>query len=117
MLLEIRDVTVEFSSMQDKITALSHISFSIDRGEIVGVVGESGSGKSVTALTILGLLDKNAKVASGQILYQGENVLTFDKKRRQADWHGISRADDCAAPDDEGRKSVGRGNQPSSPYP
>ncbi|MFM1653502.1 ABC transporter ATP-binding protein [Brevibacillus sp. B_LB10_24] len=84
MLLEIRDVTVEFSSMQDKITALNHISFSIDKGEIVGVVGESGSGKSVTALTILGLLDKNAKVASGQILYRGENILTFDKKRRQA---------------------------------
>lgn len=84
MLLEIKELTVEFTSMQDKIKALKNVSISINQGEIVGIVGESGSGKSVTALTILGLLEKNASIPAGSITYKGRNILTLDKKELQA---------------------------------
>jgi oligopeptide/dipeptide ABC transporter ATP-binding protein len=83
MLLEVNNLSVEFSSMQSTIKALNNVSFSIDKGEIVGIVGESGSGKSVTALTILGLLEKNATVISGSILFKGQDVLKLGKKERQ----------------------------------
>ncbi|GED51913.1 MULTISPECIES: ABC transporter ATP-binding protein [Brevibacillus] len=84
MLLTIKDLSVEFSSMQQTVKALNHVSFSIDQGEIVGIVGESGSGKSVTALTILGLLDNNATIKNGEILYKGRNVLQLHKKEQQS---------------------------------
>lgn len=84
MLLEIKNLTVAFSSLQDRIVALQNVSFSIQNGEIVGIVGESGSGKSVTALSILGLLEKNATIVSGTILYKGRNLLSLDKKGLQS---------------------------------
>ncbi|WP_206529760.1 ABC transporter ATP-binding protein [Brevibacillus sp. SYP-B805] len=84
MLLQITDLSVEFTTMQDRIEALHHVSLSIDEGEIVGIVGESGSGKSVTALSILGLLEKNAVIKSGRILYRGTDILRLDKKELQA---------------------------------
>lgn len=84
MLLEIKNLTVEFSSMQNRVKALQNVSFSIDGGEIVGVVGESGSGKSVTALTVLGLLEKNATITAGSISYKGRDILTLNKKELQA---------------------------------
>lgn len=84
MLLEIKDLSVQFTSMQSKVKALQNVSLSIDNGEIVGIVGESGSGKSVTALSILGLLDKNATVANGSITYKGQDILKLGKKEQEA---------------------------------
>ena len=83
MLLEVKDLSVEFSGLRGTVEALKKVSFSLKKGEILGVVGESGSGKSVTALSILGLLEKNAKVTSGEILYAGQNLLSLDKKEKQ----------------------------------
>ncbi|MBO8163634.1 MAG: ABC transporter ATP-binding protein [Brevibacillus sp.] len=84
MLLEISDLSVEFRLLQDKVKALHQVSLSIDRGEIVGVVGESGSGKSVTALSVLGLLDKNATITGGAIRFKGTDVLRLSPRERQA---------------------------------
>lgn len=84
MLLEIKELTVEFSSLQDKVTAIQNVSLSIDKGEIVGIVGESGSGKSVTALTILGLLEKNASIPAGSIEYKGRNILSLGMQELQS---------------------------------
>lgn len=84
MLLEIHNLSVEFESMQDRVKALQAVSFSIDEGEIVGIVGESGSGKSVTALSILGLLEKNAHISTGSISYKGKNLLSLSKKEWQS---------------------------------
>jgi oligopeptide/dipeptide ABC transporter ATP-binding protein len=84
MLIEIKDLSVEFHGIRGKMKALQHVSFSVNQGEIVGIVGESGSGKSVTALSILGLLEKNAAITSGEIIYAGRNLLTLNKKDTQA---------------------------------
>ncbi|GAA4722122.1 ABC transporter ATP-binding protein [Brevibacillus fulvus] len=83
MLLEIKELSVEFQSIQGKLQALKNVSFSMDEGEIIGVVGESGSGKSVTALSILGLLEKNAKITQGSVFYKGKDVLRLGRKEQQ----------------------------------
>ena len=67
--LEVRDLTVEFGSRR----VVDRISFSIDAGERMALVGESGSGKTVTALSLLRLIE--AARLSGEILFEGLNVL------------------------------------------
>jgi oligopeptide/dipeptide ABC transporter ATP-binding protein len=75
-LLEIKDLTVEFKTDAGLVRAVDQVSFSIDRGESVGVVGESGCGKSVTALSIMRLLPKPAgNIAAGQILFDGHDLV------------------------------------------
>ena len=62
--------------MDGTVKAVDGVDFSIPRGKTLGVVGESGCGKSVTALTVMGLLDiPPAEVASGQILFEGKDLL------------------------------------------
>jgi peptide/nickel transport system ATP-binding protein len=86
-LLSINNLSIEFISESGTTTALKDISFHVNRGEILAVVGESGSGKSVTALSILQLLAKTARV-SGEILFSTDgrdevNLLTQTKKDLQ----------------------------------
>lgn len=57
---------------------VSDVSFSLDRGEVLGIVGESGSGKSQTAFSILGLLPSNAVIAGGSIYFSGENLVSAE---------------------------------------
>lgn len=80
-LLEVKDLSVHFPSEKSVVKAVNHIDFSLKQGETLGIVGESGSGKSVTALSIMQLLQSPAKIASGEILYKGENLL--QKSRRE----------------------------------
>ncbi|NLR82989.1 ABC transporter ATP-binding protein [Chitinophaga eiseniae] len=68
--VEIQDLSVTFRSGETTTKAVNHISLSIGKGEIVGVVGESGSGKSVTALSLMRLIDLPGADTGGQILYQ-----------------------------------------------
>lgn len=83
MLLQVSDLSISFSSMYGQFRVLDQVSLDIGKGEIVGVVGESGSGKSVTALSILRILDKNASFDSGEILFNGENLLGLSEKKIQ----------------------------------
>ncbi|WP_026695639.1 ABC transporter ATP-binding protein [Peribacillus kribbensis] len=84
MLLEMKDVSVEFTGMRGSVQVLKNISLNISKGEILGIVGESGSGKSVTALSILRLLGNNAKTSNGEILFNGTDLLKIRTKEIQA---------------------------------
>lgn len=80
-ILEIIDLYVEFHSLAGVVHAVNGVSFSMEKGEIMGIVGESGSGKSVTALSIMGLLPQLfAKVPKGEILLDGRNLLDVSER-------------------------------------
>ena len=83
-LVEIKNLSIRFPEGNSTFEAVKGISFSIGKGEIVGVVGESGSGKSMSALALMGLLPKDAEIASGALWFQGEDLVTMKpEKRRQ----------------------------------
>jgi ABC-type dipeptide/oligopeptide/nickel transport system ATPase component len=81
-LLEIKDLCVDFNTEFGRVAALDRVSFSINQEEVIGVVGESGCGKSVTALSILRLIQEPpGKISSGQILFNGNDVLKYKEKQ------------------------------------
>src|SRR5437867_5435965 len=76
-LLEIKDLSIGLKIGGKLYGLLDSASFEVNSGEIVGLVGESGSGKTLTALSIIGLLPADATIISGEILYEGRNILTM----------------------------------------
>ena len=82
-LLQVKDLVVEFPHRHGTLRALDGISFEIAPGEILGVVGESGAGKSLTGAAIIGLLEPPGRIASGQIVLEGERIdqLDFEQMR------------------------------------
>ena len=82
-LLQVKNLVVEFPHRRGTLRALDDISFDIAPGEILGVVGESGAGKSITGAAIIGLLEPPGRIASGQILLEGERIdqLGFEQMR------------------------------------
>lgn len=83
-LLEVKNLKTHFRTERGPVTAVNGVSFSVYAGETVGVVGESGCGKSVTAESILRLLDEGSTMYEGEILYQGKNLLNFSVSEMQA---------------------------------
>jgi oligopeptide/dipeptide ABC transporter ATP-binding protein len=84
-LLEVRDLRTYFKVMDGTVRAVDGVSFSVNHGETLGIVGESGCGKSVTALTVMRLLDMPpATIPGGEIWFAGRNLLelTEDEMRR-----------------------------------
>ena len=81
-LLEVKDLCIKFERHGD-VNVVDHVSFKVRPGETMGLVGESGCGKSITALTIMGLIDPKAEI-TGEILYQGENLLEKSAEERRA---------------------------------
>ncbi|MDE7009986.1 MAG: ABC transporter ATP-binding protein [Oscillospiraceae bacterium] len=82
-LLEVKDLAVSYHGYAGEVQSVRRVSFDVNRGETVAVVGESGCGKSVTAKTIMHLIKTPpAEIKEGsQVLFNGEDVLRFDKKR------------------------------------
>lgn len=82
-LLQVNNLVVEFPGRHGTLRALDDISFDIAPGEVLGVVGESGAGKSLTGASIIGLLEPPGRVASGQILLEGQRIdqLNADQMR------------------------------------
>jgi microcin C transport system ATP-binding protein len=75
-LLDVRDLSVAFRSEGEPVLSVDHVSFTLERGETLALVGESGSGKSVTALSIVQLLNyPAASHPSGEVLFKGQNLL------------------------------------------
>ncbi len=80
ILLQINNLSVSLAKKANKKKLIKNISFNIGVNEIVALIGESGSGKSVTSLSILGLLEKKHFNFSGEIIFEGENILNLDGK-------------------------------------
>jgi peptide/nickel transport system ATP-binding protein len=81
MLLEVRDLRTHFRTDDGVVKAVDGVTFSIEKGETLGIVGESGSGKSVTCLTIMGLNPTQSATTTGQALFRGEDLLKAGKRR------------------------------------
>jgi oligopeptide/dipeptide ABC transporter ATP-binding protein len=83
LLLEVKDLSVQFTTEDGVVPAVDGVSFQLERGKVLGIVGESGSGKSVTAMTVMGLTrDVNASFG-GEVLYQGRNLLELSDMEMQ----------------------------------
>ncbi len=82
-LLEVKDLHVSFPTEDGVVKAVDGVSFSVMPGESLGVVGESGSGKSVTFLTVMGLVRSDQADITGQILYEGQDLLTLPNDELQ----------------------------------
>ena len=81
-LLEVTDLATHFFTREGVVRAVDGISFSLERGETLGIVGESGCGKSVTALSIMGLIPKPpAKIVSGSVVFDGDDLVKLPEKR------------------------------------
>ena len=79
-LLEVRDLHTAFSTPAGTVNAVNGISFNLDHGKVLGIVGESGSGKSVTAYSIMQILEKNGKIVSGSIKVDGQELVGAGEK-------------------------------------
>ena len=80
-LLEVKNLSIRFPN-HGEVDVVDRVSFAVKPGETMGLVGESGCGKSITALSIMGLINPKAKLA-GEILYQGRNLLEMKPDERQ----------------------------------
>ena len=84
-LLEVKDLEVQYVTSEEVVYAVNGISFTLEKGECLGLVGETGAGKTTTALSIIRLLaDPPAKVPHGEILYNGVDLLQTAEKDMQA---------------------------------
>lgn len=79
-LLEVKNLMTHFRTKRGIIKAVNDASYSVDAGKTLGIVGESGSGKSVSALTILKLLDANGFLADGKIIFDGKDITDLSTK-------------------------------------
>src|SRR5918912_1393381 len=80
-LLEVTNLKTHFKTDDGIVKAVDGVSFSLEKGQTLGIVGESGSGKSVTCLTIMGLNAKRNTISSGEAIFKGENLLTMGANR------------------------------------
>ena len=78
--LRVKNLTISFRTDNGKLQAVRDISFDLNEGETLAIVGESGSGKSVTSKAIMGILAGNSIVESGEIIYDGQDLLKISEK-------------------------------------
>ncbi|MCX2926807.1 ABC transporter ATP-binding protein [Streptomyces sp. NEAU-W12] len=84
MLLEVRDLHVEFHTRDGVAQAVNGVSYGVDAGETLAVLGESGSGKSVTAQAVMGILDMPpGRITGGEVVFQGRDLLTLKEEERR----------------------------------
>ena len=89
-LLRVEHLRTVFDARPSPVVAVDDVSFEIRKGETLGLVGESGSGKSVTAFSIIRLVQEPGRVTGGRILFQGKNLLTLsEEEMRQVRGAGI----------------------------
>ena len=77
--MSVRDLRISFRTTNGKVQAVRGINFDLAKGETLAIVGESGSGKSVTTKAMLGILPKNGRIASGEIMYDGKDLTKLTR--------------------------------------
>jgi oligopeptide transport system ATP-binding protein len=80
-ILELKNLHTSFKTGNGEVMAVNGVSFKLERGKILGIVGESGSGKSVTAYSIMQILERNGKITEGQVLYKGQDITKYTEKQ------------------------------------
>lgn len=80
-ILEVKDLHTSFQTDRGEVQSVNGVSFRLEPSKTLGIVGESGSGKSVTAYSIMQILDANGSVTSGEIRYKGEDITKWEKAR------------------------------------
>lgn len=80
-ILKIHNLSTVFMTEESQVKAVDNVSFSLDKGKVLGIVGESGCGKTVTALSILRLLPPNAMITSGEIFFENENLVKYSNEK------------------------------------
>lgn len=90
-ILEVRDLRTSFFTEKFEVKAVDGVSFAVPKGKTIGIVGESGSGKSITALSILRLIQSPGQIKGGEVIFKGENLLKkTDNQMRQIRGNEIS---------------------------
>ena len=79
-LLEVQELTTQFKTAHGRFNAVNAVSFTLERGEMLGIVGESGCGKSVTLRSIVQVLPRTARITNGRVLYGGRNILRLSNR-------------------------------------
>ena len=90
-LLQVVDLHTSFTTDKGEVQAVNGVSFVLEEGKTLGIVGESGSGKSVTAYSIMQILEQNGHITRGQILFRGQDITKYTQKQMQ-----IFRGQKCA---------------------
>jgi len=92
VLLEVKDLYTYFYTTKGVVRAVDGVSFTLNKGEVLGIAGESGCGKSTLAYSIIRLVPPPGKIKSGEIYFMGENILKMDREtfRKKVRWKGIS---------------------------
>ena len=91
MLLEVKDLVIEYTTQSGTVHAVDGVSFNLDEGEALGLAGESGCGKTTTALALMRLLPYNGRIVSGSILFRGRDLVKVsDTRIRKIRWKDIS---------------------------
>lgn len=84
IILEVKDLCVEFQTVEGRVQAVDHLSYTLHKGEKLGIVGESGSGKSVSSLAMMQLIpNPPGRVTGGEILYKGRDLVKLSEKEMQ----------------------------------
>ena len=101
-LLEVSDLTVEFSTRRGVVRAVTHVDISVGKGETVGIVGESGSGKSVTSYAVMRILDRAGRIAQGVMHFSGVDLIAAseDEMRSMRGRRPRMTIQPCGASDD-----------------
>lgn len=82
-ILDVKNLRVSYHTYAGEVQSVRGVSFEVERGEVLAIVGESGCGKSVTARSIMALIQapQGEIKENSKILYNGEDILTYDKKK------------------------------------
>lgn len=113
-ILEVKNLNLGFNLSEGFSQAIYDVSFSLNKGETLAIVGESGCGKTISTMSVLQLLPQTAQIKSGEIIYNGENLLSFNQKQMQKSGEKDSsypaRPHDLAQPSVYNRQSNARNN-------